>query len=244
MARFFIAASNIFGGVAAMSAQDLEHVKALRIRKGESFTICDGEGTDYTCRLSATETGDTQAEILSVAPSVGEPDVHVTVYAAFSKGDKAETLIQKAVELGAAEIVLFPSKRCVSRPEGAALIKKTARWQKISEEAAKQSGRGRIPRVTVAPSYPAAISQAAVAELPLFFYEAEERLSLKTVLEGSGSPKTVSIVTGPEGGFDPEEAAMAARAGMRSVRMGPRILRCETAPICALSAVMLHTGNL
>lgn len=243
MARFFITASNIFGGVAYMNAQDLDHIRALRIRKGESFTICDGEGNDYTCRL-ADDGGGARAEIISSQPSAGEPTVYCTVYAALSKGDKLESVIQKSVELGAAEIAVFPSDRCVSRPDGAALIKKTARWQKISEEAAKQSGRGRIPAVTVIPSFSAAIAQAAVADLPLFFYEDETRLGLKDALESKPSPRTVSIVTGPEGGFEPMEAQHAVDSGMLSVTMGPRILRCETAPLCALSAVMLHTGNL
>ena len=244
MARFFVAASNIFGGIAYLNGEDLDHIKALRIRDGEMFTVCDGEGTDYSCVLSKVDRDSVEVQILEKMPSKGEPSTHCTVYIAYAKGDKTEHVVQKAVELGASEIVLFPSKRCVSRPEGAALIKKTARYAKIAEEAAKQSGRGKIPAVITAPTYKAAIEMAVKADVPLFCYEDERELSLKTCIESAGEIKTVSVVTGPEGGFDPEEAALACEMGMKCVTMGPRILRCETAPLCALTAVMYATGNL
>ena len=244
MARFFIAASNVFGGMAYLSKEDADHIKVLRIRKGETFTVCDGEGTDYTCRLSEDGDDGYGVEIVDKAPSPGEPSVKCSVFAAFSKGDKMETVIQKCVELGASEIIVFPSKRCVSKPEGAALLRKTDRWQKIAKEAAKQSERGVIPAVSVMPSYEAAVKKAAEAELPLFCYEDEKAFSLKTAMEQAGNVSSVSIFTGPEGGFEPSEAAFAVQCGMKSVTLGPRILRCETAPMCALSAVMLFTDNI
>ena len=245
MPRFFIAASNIFGGVAYISGRDTEHIRALRIRQGEAFTLCDGNGTDYSCVLTKLDPDGAEAQILDKLPSAGEPSVSCTVLAAFSKGDRMETAVQKCVELGASEFVIFPSARCVARPDEKALIKKTARLQAIAEEAAKQSGRGRIPPVTVEPSFAAAISRAAKADIPLFCYEDERELPIKRAIEERReNAKTVSIVTGPEGGFEPSEARLAKEAGLRSVTMGPRILRCETAPICAVAAVMLLTDNL
>jgi len=165
--------------------------------------------------------------------------------------------VQKSVELGAFEIVLFPSERCVSVPGD--ISKKTARLRRISLETAKQCGRGRVPEVTAAGSFGSAVLKAAAADLPLFFYECEENRRLKGVLDakqGNGpfisrcdtiDPFpcfTVSIVTGPEGGFEPCEAEYAQSAGMLNVSLGPRILRCETAPVAALAAIMFHTGNL
>lgn len=244
MARFFVTASNIFGGVAYLSGKDAEHIKVLRIRHGESFTVCDGAGTDYVCRLSEDDSGETTAEILEKLPSPGEPDVFVSVYAAYAKGDKIETIVQKCVELGAGEIVLFPSARCISRPEGGAIIKKQNRWQAIAEEAAKQSGRGKIPQVLTAVDYKSAVQRAAGAEIALFPYEEEKILHIKTALERKPGSKTVSIMTGPEGGFTPEEAAFAAESGLVNVSLGPRILRCETAPLAAVTAVMLISGNM
>jgi 16S rRNA (uracil1498-N3)-methyltransferase len=242
--RFFVAASNIFGGIAYLNAKELEHLRALRIRHGERFTVCDGAGQDYTCKLTKLTDEGAQAEVVEITPSRGEPSVECAVFTAFAKGDKLETVVQKSIELGASEIVVFPSDRCVSKPEGLSVLTKTGRLQKIAEEAAKQSGRGRIPQVSVTPSFQHAVHKAAKAELPLFLYESEKNLSIKEALEASGCPKTISIMTGPEGGFEPEEAAFAIENGMRSVSLGPRILRCETAPIAALSAVMFYTNNL
>ena len=243
MPRFFVTASNIFGGAAYLDAKEAEHLRALRIRKGESFTVCDGKGTDYTCRLTEVSADGAQAEIVETVQTVSEPTVECTAYIAFAKGDRLETAVQKSIELGAAEIVLFPSARCVSKPEGLSLIKKTARLQKIAEEAAKQSGRGKIPNVVVSPSFDKMIFQASKADLPLFFYEEETVRHLKDALSEKPEYKTISIVTGPEGGFDPEEAAFAKENDVLSVSLGPRILRCETAPVAALSAIMYHTNN-
>lgn len=244
MARFFITASNIFGGVAYLSRDDAAHLKVLRIRDGEVFTVCDGEGTDYICKKSSESEDGAAVEIIEKVPSAGEPSVHCAVYAAFPKSDKAETIIQKCVELGAAEIVFFPSSRCVSRPDEKSLLKKTARWQKIAEQAAKQSGRGRIPKISALPSFKDAVISACNFELPLFLYEQEQSLGIRSAIEAAGDFKTVAVMTGSEGGFDESEAEFAVNAGMKSVTVGPRILRCETAPMCAVAAVMLMTGNM
>ena len=244
MPRFFIAASNILGGVAYINEKDAEHIKVLRIRQGELFTVCDGNGNDYTCRLTSSDDGGMSAEIVDTAPSKTEPSVEVTVFSAFSKGDKPELIIQKCVELGASKIVFFPSKRCVVKIEGAAAIKKADRWQKIAQEAAKQSERGHIPKVEIAYDYQSAIKLAAQAELPLFLFENEKQTGIKSALTENCTAKSISIVTGPEGGFEDYEATYAKSCGMISVSLGPRILRCETAPICALSAVMLLTDNM
>jgi 16S rRNA (uracil1498-N3)-methyltransferase len=244
MPRFFIAASNIFGGAAYLNAREIDHLRALRIKSGESFTVCDGAGKDYTCRLVKLTDDGAEAEVVDIAPSTGEPSVFCAVFVAWAKGDKLETVVQKAVELGAAELVLFPSARCVSRPETLSVVHKTGRLQKIAEEAAKQSGRGKIPWVTAVSTFENAVQSASKSNLSLFLYEDEKKQGLKDVLESSAAFKTVSIMTGPEGGFEREEAAFAAQNGMRTVSVGPRILRCETAPIAALTAVMYHTGNL
>lgn len=244
MPRFFIAASNVFGGIAYISGRDTEHIRALRIRQGEEFTVCDGKGMDYSCMLTKLGPDGAEAKVLKKYPSIGEATIECIVFAAFSKGDRMEIAVQKCVELGASEFVVFPSARCISRPDEKSLIKKTARLQTIAEEAAKQSGRGKIPLVTVVPSYSAAIKRAAEADIPLFCYEDEHELSIKHAIELKPDAKTVSIVTGPEGGFEPVEAEFASKSGMLSVTMGKRILRCETAPICAVTAVMLLTDNL
>ena len=347
MIRFFVAPLNISDDLVRLSVEDSTHIRSLRMRANELFVICDGEGTDYICRLgqrsaslrkpqimsvrAPNDIGRSIAEIVESRPSQGEPSVDCDVYIALAKGERLDYAVQKSVELGAHSIVLFPSDRCVSLPDD--MSKKTARLQRIALETAKQCGRGRIPEVTSVASFKSAIRQAARNCLPseaddsqpeegecqgrpsglsLFFYELEETLHLKEALEqhflhnpqiaannpqpgggsnveishkmsgptakvtrpgsgsdvgishkasaptakvtgpGSGSDVgishkisgPISIVTGPEGGFEHHEAEFARSSGLTAVSLGPRILRCETAPVVALAAVMFHTGNL
>ncbi len=244
MARFFVSASNIFGGVAYLSSSDTEHLRSLRIRNGEVFTVCDGNGNDYNCVLNRMDHDSAEATILSRTPSVGEPAVHVTLFMAYAKGDKNDHVVQKAVELGAGAIVLFPCRRCVARPEGNALIKRVLRLSRIAEEAAKQCGRGRIPTVTALDSFEEAVARAAEADVPLLCYENETDTGLKQILDTRAGAGTISVMCGPEGGFDAAEAELAVARGLRSVTLGKRILRCETAPLAALTAIMFQTGEL
>lgn len=244
MPRFFIAAGNILGGVAYIEGKDIEHLKVLRIKRGEVFTVCDGKGRDFICRLKSADSKSAEAEIVEIKDSAGEPSVFCTMYAAFPKAEKAESIIQKTVELGASRIVFFPSSRCVSRPDETAALKKCIRWQKISEEAAKQCSRGIIPEVLVNMSFEKTIEQAAKSEMPLFFYEAKTDFTIKEALSSKQGYKEASLVTGPEGGFEEDEVKTAKENGMHITSMGSRILRCETAPICALASLMYHTDNL
>ena len=122
------------------------------------------------------------------------------------------------------------------------MAKKLDRWQKIAASAAEQSGRGRIPKVIALSSYAQALARAAQAELAVCFYENEERLTFRAAIEAAPF-HTASILTGPEGGFEPEEIRQAAEAGLKICTLGSRILRCETAPLCALSALMYATGE-
>ena len=168
--------------------------------------------------------------------------MQVSVYVAFPKADKLEHVIQKATELGAYEIVAFPSARCISKPDDKSLGKKLERWRKIAASAAEQSGRGRIPNVRVLSSFTSALQQAAQADRGLLFYENEHATTLKMALE-NGPFQSVSILTGPEGGLEENEVMQAHQSGLQICTLGRRILRCETAPLCALSAVMYAAGE-
>ena len=161
---------------------------------------------------------------------------------AFPKADKLEHVIQKATELGAYEIVAFPTSRCVSKPDEKSLSKKLERWQKIAASAAEQSGRGLVPAVIVLGSYKEALRRAGEADLPILFYENERATTLKMALKEK-EYKTVSLLTGPEGGLEAREVEMAKDVGFHICTLGRRILRCETAPLCALSAVMFDSGE-
>ena len=242
MPRFFMAGTNIKGGMAIMTGRDAEHVHVLRLRPGEDMIICDGQGTDYKCRLVKASKEQVEAEVVEVVRCPAEPTVKVTVLCGLPKGDKTDYIIQKCVEAGACEILFFQSSRCVAKPDKPE--KKLERWQRIAEEAAKQSGRGIIPQVSWAGEYADALNVANQKELGLFMYETGEREALNAVLEANSDVKTAAIVTGPEGGFAPFEADLARIVGLHICSMGERILRCETAPVVAVSALMYATGNL
>ena len=156
---------------------------------------------------------------------------------AYPKGDKLETVIQKAVELGASRIIPFESSRCIKRPSPEKAEKQNARLSRIAEEAAKQCGRAILPTVSLPISYNEALKQAKTADLPIFCYEGDGTKSLKRILNDGKFAKSVSLVIGSEGGFSREEAEAAKEAGLVSANLGPRILRCETAPSYALSAI-------
>ena len=242
MPRFFMAGTNIMGGMAIMTGRDAEHVRVLRLRPGEDMIICDGKGTDYKCRLVKADKEQVEAQVIEVVPCPAEPTVQVTVLCGLPKGDRTDYIIQKCVEAGASEIMFFQSDRCVAKPDKPE--KKLERWQRIAEEAAKQSGRGVIPQVSWAGEYADALNVANQKELGLFMYETWEREALNAVLEAHSDVKTAAIVTGPEGGFAPFEADLARIVGLHICSMGERILRCETAPVVAVSALMYATGNL
>ena len=223
MPRFFVD-QQPQDGVLTLTGENAHHAgRVLRLRVGEGVTLCDGAGMDFDC------TADT------------EPKQSITLFMALPKGDKMEFIVQKAVELGVSRIVPYLSKNCVSRPDKTE--KKVERWRKIAAEAAKQCGRGRLPEVAAVVPVAQAIVQAAQSETALFFYENEKRTGLHDALAG-GVKDTVSLMVGPEGGFDPAEAKAAVDAGLQSVSLGTRILRCETAPIAALAAVLYAGGNM
>lgn len=241
--RFFVSADAIRDGCLLLSGDQAQHIKVLRMNPGDSVTVCDGSGFDHLCTISEVTPGGVSLHVQQSLVSSSEPAVRCSVYMAFSKADKFEHVIQKATELGAAEIIAFPSSRCVSRPDAKTLNKKLERWQKIAASAAEQSGRGLIPQVLVMESFQQAVKRAAECDLALFPYENEHTLSLRVAI-GDGSAKTVSIVTGPEGGFSPEEVALAQQNHFKICSLGSRILRCETAPLCALTAVLYAAGAL
>ena len=139
MPRFFVNDTESFGKTAIISGRDAEHIRVLRLRPGEALTICDGRGTDYRCSLLHSDRDEAEVEIHEIVPCPGEPSIKVRVCCGLPKGDKTDYIIQKSVETGASEIVFFDSERVIQRTDG--VLKKLERWNRISEEAAKQSGR-------------------------------------------------------------------------------------------------------
>ena len=239
MTRFFVSPEELGNDHIQLVGENASHAKVLRLKVGEQVLVCDGEGKECLCAV--VDSG-WDLEVLERRESDSEPAVQVSVYMAFPKADKLEHVIQKATELGAYEIVAFPSARCVSKPDEKSLKKKLERWQKIAASAAEQSGRGRIPRVVILPSYAEALKRGAQSDLPMLFYENERATTLHMALN-AGEWKSTALLTGPEGGLEEKEVSQAMEAGWKVCTLGKRILRCETAPLCALSAVMYAAGE-
>ena len=242
MTRFFVEPGEMAADALTLTGENAQHAKVLRLKAGEEVLVCDGEGQECLCRVTAFDGTELDLEVVERREASAEACVDVTIYMAFPKADKLEHVIQKATELGACEIVAFPSARCISRPDEKSLKKKLERWQKIAASAAEQSGRGIVPKVDVLPSYKAALERCCRADKALLFYENEHAVTLRMALE-RGSYSTVSLLTGPEGGLEEREVEQARISGMEICTLGSRILRCETAPLCALSAVMYHAGE-
>ncbi len=240
MVRFFVSEEELQGDRLTLTGENAQHARVLRLKAGEQVLLCNGQGRECLCAIASA--GDWQLEILERRESDTEAAVRATVYMAFPKADKLEHVIQKATELGAYEIVAFPSARCVSKPDEKSLKKKLERWQKIAASAAEQSGRGRIPQVRVLPGFRDALTEAARADKALMFYEHEQATTLKMAL--SAAPyRTVSLLTGPEGGLEEREVEQAREVGLQICTLGKRILSCETAPLSDLYAVMYDAGE-
>lgn len=242
MVRFFVSPEEMSGEEIVLTGENAQHAKVLRLKVNEQVLVCNGAGQEALCRIIDGSGSQWVLTVESIRESSTEAAVEVSVYMAFPKADKLEHVIQKATELGASEIVAFPSGRCVSKPDEKSLKKKLERWQKIAASAAEQSGRGRIPAVRVLPSFKEALVEAARADKALLFYENEQAVTLKMALTESPY-RTVSLMTGPEGGLEEKEVQQAREAGLQVCTLGKRILRCETAPLCALSAVMYDAGE-
>lgn len=233
--RFFADKSAFNGDCAHICGDDAAHItRVLRLKENDSIILCDGEKKDYRCTITHTDKNSVDLKIDGVTENEAEGSVNITLYQGLPKSDKMDFIIQKCVELGACRIVPVETARCVAKFKDDG--KKLIRWRRIAEEAAKQSGRGIIPIV----EKPMAFADAVAEEngLKLIPYECERDGSLKTALANAKSTGTVGIYIGPEGGFEEDEIALAAENGVTAVTLGKRILRCETAGLAAVAAVM------
>jgi len=247
MPRFFVSSdaidcvndNGIVSGTIAVTGDDAAHItKVLRMKPGERVTVCDLAGHDYDTVVASVGSTVT-LEITGVKASGNEPPYRAVVYQSLVRGDRFDTVLQKATELGASAIVPVLTSRCTVRLEigSADCRKKLERWQRIVYEAAKQCGRGMIPTVCEPMKFRDAVGEAARAGLPLFCYDGEGTKPLPDCMDAVETPETVSIMIGPEGGYAAEEAEYAAETGMMMTGLGKRILRTETAPSFVLSCV-------
>lgn len=244
MPRFFVKPEAIELDTVNIIGDDAFHIaRSLRMAVGDKVTVADTAGYEYSCILRKIRDDACECEIVEKSLGKTESPIDVTLFMGYPKGDKLEIVIQKAVELGAGRIVPFESSRCVKRPRADKAEKQGARLSRIAEEAAKQCGRARLTEVSAPISFSSMLHEAKKAELALFCYEGDGTRSIKEVLSENPQVKSVAVIVGCEGGFSWEEARQAKESGLISVNLGPRILRCETAPLYAL-AVLSYSYEL
>ena len=240
MPRFFT--NEIDEGNITLTGSDADHIgRSLRMRPGEPLTVCCC-GIDYNCVISRITADTVYLDLTEKVRCAAEPDIEVTLFQAVPKQDKLEHIIQKSVELGVSRIVPVLTRRCISRPDERDFTKKLPRLNKIAAEAAKQSGRGMIPEVAPIVDWKTAVRMMAQLDMTVLLYEEKGGCSFGDI--DFSDVKTAGLVVGSEGGFDSSEVAEADSDSIRRVWLGNRILRCETAPITALSILMFLTNNM
>ncbi len=241
MPRFFVQKRLFSETSDTIEKPDSVHIgRSLRMRIGDEITVCC-DGMQYTCEIQTISDESVVCGIISSEMCKNEPDVRVTLFQAMPKGDKLDTIVQKAVELGAAQICPVLTSRCVSRPDKKSFEKKRERLNRIALEAAKQSGRGIVPQVSELLTLNEAADRLAENDYSLICYECGG-VSFGSV--GLKNNASIGVFIGSEGGFEKSEVELCVSKGAVAIGLGPRILRCETAPLAALSIIMNLTGNM
>lgn len=240
MFNFFANSESKSGGVYKIEGADFNHIKnVLRLKVGDEILI-SCEGKSDLCRVLDFGEGFVRAEVVEENFQSTELNTKLYLFQGLPKGDKMELIIQKAVELGVFALVPVEMARCVVKLDSKKKRSKKERWQAIAESAAKQSKRNVIPEVFEPMSYDAALKMAGELDLMLVPYENERGMrGTKEELEKLKGAKSVGIFIGAEGGFDEAEIDKALKMGGRTISLGKRILRTETAAITALSMCML-----
>ena len=248
MPRFFVGEEQIENDTVKIVGDDAFHIsRSLRMAVGEHITVCANDGMEYDCVLREFLPDRVVAKVLTGKISDAEPPFKAHIYQGLPKGDKLETVIQKAVECGARSVTPFESEFCVARSKPDAEAKRTERRCKIAAEAAKQCGRSVLPTVEPTLSFQAMLEKAKSSETVIFCYEGEDTLPLSRAISevkriiGEKGNASVSVIVGSEGGFSEKEAEMAKNMGFFMCGLGKRILRTETAATFVLACLVYET---
>lgn len=246
MARFYVGKESIKDEIITIRGNDVSHIKnVLRLTPGEEIVVCDSDSTDYTSVIETIDNYEVTARITAERKNINESPVNIYLFQGLPKSDKMDLIIQKCTELGVSKIFPVITDRTVIKINSPSdEKKKLERWRRISLEASKQSCRGLIPTVENIIGFENSILIAAkISDLSILAYENEENRKLKELLKNSKA-RTISIFIGPEGGFEKDEVKAAEKMGIIPVKLGPRILRTETAGLAMLSAVMYELGDI
>ncbi|MDO5126847.1 MAG: 16S rRNA (uracil(1498)-N(3))-methyltransferase [Eubacteriales bacterium] len=242
MPRFYVDSGIGFDKSITITGADVNHIKnVLRLKCGDKITIGDGMGKDYLCKICEIGNDCVVADIEDVFANATELPVRITLFQGMPKSDKMEFIIQKAIELGVTEIVPVMTKRTVVKIDEKKEQKKLERFQAIAMSAAKQSGRGIVPKVKEFMTFKQALSYAKNLDMNIIPYEDARGIGYaKEVIGSVAKNKSLGIFIGPEGGFAKEEVDFAMSLGAKCITLGNRILRTETAGMAILSILMFE----
>lgn len=240
MYRFFVEPMAIKEECIEISGSDVNHIKnVLRMKPGEEILVSDGRERDYRCKIEMLQQETVIARIIDVEGENRELPAKLYLFQGLPKGDKMELVIQKAVELGAYEVIPVETKRAVVKLDAKKAKSKVARWNSIAESAAKQSKRQIIPKVHEVLSWKAALEYADTLDMAVIPYEeASDMQHTKEILGQVKAGMSVGIFIGPEGGLCETEVQAAKERGIVPITLGRRILRTETAGLMVLSVLM------
>ena len=238
MAKFFVSNNLIKDDRVFIDGENVNHIiNSLRCKIGEEIEISTGDGFDYLCKIEEISKDLVIAKIIDCFGNESEPNVKITLYQGLPKAEKMELIIQKCIELGIDEIVPINTDRTIVKLAGKE-EKKLARWNKIAEAAAKQSRRGKVPKVRSVINFSQAIQKASQNNLNIIPYEKEEKNSIKNIIKGFDG-ESIGIFIGPEGGFSEKEIEIAIKNNIKPITLGKRILRTETAGFIT-TAILLY----
>ncbi len=243
MYLFFVEPSQIEGNQIVITGGDVNHIRnVLRMKPGDEIAVKNGcDDKEYRCGIEEIKKDQIICRLRFIREEGLELPSRIYLFQGLPKGDKMELIIQKAVELGVYEIIPVASKRTVVKLDEKKAESKIARWQKIAEAAAKQSGRGVIPQVRNVMNFQEAVRYSKSAQVRMIPYElARDMTKTREVLERIKPGRDAAVFIGPEGGFDEEEVRTAKEEGVIPVTLGRRILRTETAGMAVLSIIMYH----
>lgn len=228
-----------------ITGTDVNHIaNVLRMKQGEELWISDGGKCEYRCTIEAFEPDEVLLHIIYSQEPDYELPSRIYLFQGLPKADKMELIIQKAVELGAYEVIPVETRRCVVKLDGKKAAKKVDRWQQIAESAAKQSKRMLIPHVHEVISFKEALKYAESMDIRLIPYElAKGMQETKEILAAIEPGQSIGIFIGPEGGFEEKEVEAAIEGGAKPITLGRRILRTETAGLAILSVLMFQLEN-
>ncbi|OGO84950.1 MAG: hypothetical protein A2Y22_05620 [Clostridiales bacterium GWD2_32_59] len=245
MPKFFIDENQINGDNIVIIGEDVKHIKVFRCKIDDIITLCQMKKYDYECKIVQIDSEKVIAKIVSKKEINSEPGVNITIYQGLAKGDKMEYIIQKAVELGVNRIVPLITKNTVVKIDDIKKEeKKIERWNKISEAAAKQTGRGIIPKVDRIMTLDEAIEDNKDNDLKILLYENEKKLTIHQIFGINREYRNIGVFIGPEGGLQEFEVKKAKENDIKVITLGNRILRTETVSTVILAIIMYSMGEI